>query len=130
MRGACSEKDEKIEGAWRRLVLDFRCGDGVLGFVNGKDLSRLSQAGVVTPDHTIRTKNWPLVLPAPQPGKLDDFAAATRKAAGDFSARYRQYFSQHNSRVGGMKHELDPLPRVVLVPGLAYSEWAAPSAMR
>ena len=90
----------------------------MLGFVNGKDLSRLSQAGVVTPDHTIRTKNWPLVLPAPQPGKLDDFAAATRKAAGDFSARYRQYFSQHNNRVGGIKHELDPLPRVALMPGL------------
>ena len=118
VRGACAEKDEKIEGAWRRLVLDFRCSDGVLGFVNGKDLSRLSQAGVVTPDHTIRTKNWPLVLPAPQPGKLDDFAAATRKAAGDFSARYRQYFSQHNNRVGGIKHELDPLPRVALIPGV------------
>jgi rhamnose utilization protein RhaD (predicted bifunctional aldolase and dehydrogenase)/NAD(P)-dependent dehydrogenase (short-subunit alcohol dehydrogenase family) len=118
VRGACSEKDERIEGAWRRLVLDFRCSDGVLAFVNGKDLSRVSQAGVATPDHTIRTKNWPLVLSAPQPGKLDDFAVATRRAAGDFTARYCQYFSQHNSRVGGIKHELDPLPRVVLIPGL------------
>ena len=24
VRGACSQKDDKIEGAWRRLVLDFR----------------------------------------------------------------------------------------------------------
>ena len=28
------------------------------------------------------------------------------------------YFARHNKRVGDIKHELDPLPRVVLVPGL------------
>jgi NAD(P)-dependent dehydrogenase (short-subunit alcohol dehydrogenase family) len=32
--------------------------------------------------------------------------------------RYRDYFVRHNARVGGVKHELDPLPRVVLVQGL------------
>ena len=31
---------------------------------------------------------------------------------------YRQYFARHNKRAGGIKQELDPLPRVVLVPGL------------
>jgi rhamnose utilization protein RhaD (predicted bifunctional aldolase and dehydrogenase)/NAD(P)-dependent dehydrogenase (short-subunit alcohol dehydrogenase family) len=118
VRGACSERDERIEGAWRRLVLDFRGSNNVLTFVNADNLSRLGQAGVVTPDHTIRTKNWPLVLPAPQPGKLDDFAAAARHVAGDFAERYRKYFSHHNDRVGGIKHQLDPLPRVVLIPGL------------
>ena len=118
VRGACSERDENIEGAWRRLVLDFRGNKSIQAFVNADDLPRLSQAGVVTPDHTIRTKNWPLVLPTPQTGKLDDFAATVRKAAGDFAERYHNYFSHHNHRVGGIKHELDPLPRVVLVPGL------------
>ncbi len=118
IRGACSEKDEAIEGAWRRLVLEFRGGDAVLGFLASKDLERLSQAGVVTPDHTIRTKNWPLVLPAPDVTKLDDFAGDTRVAAEKFAARYRSYFARHNKRVGDIKHELDPLPRVVLVRGI------------
>ena len=58
-----ARRTKTIEGAWRRLVLEFRATDAVLNFVNGKDLARFSQAGVVTPDHTIRTKNWPLVLP-------------------------------------------------------------------
>ena len=26
LRGACSRKDENVEGAWRRLILDFRTG--------------------------------------------------------------------------------------------------------
>src|SRR5579871_4699471 len=30
IRGACSQKDGTIEGAWRRLVLDFRGGESIL----------------------------------------------------------------------------------------------------
>jgi rhamnose utilization protein RhaD (predicted bifunctional aldolase and dehydrogenase)/NAD(P)-dependent dehydrogenase (short-subunit alcohol dehydrogenase family) len=118
VRGACSEKDKTTEGAWRRLVLECRATEAVLNFVNAKDLARLSQAGVVTPDHTIRTKNWPLLLPPPDSGKLAEFARMAHEAAAQFAARYHRYFEQHNARVGHVKHELDPLPRVVLVPGL------------
>ena len=122
VRGACSEKDATVEGAWRRLVLEFRGGEAVRNFVNAKDLAkdsdRVSQLGVITPDHTIRTKNWPLVLPAPESGKLDDFARIARERASQFAGRYRDYFARHNKRVGHIKHALDPLPRVVLVPGL------------
>ncbi len=118
VRGACSEQDENTEGAWRRLVLEFRNGDAVVDFVNGKDLPRLSEAGVITPDHTIRTKNWPLVLGAPQTEKLADFAQAARRGVQAFSTRYLDYFARHNKRTGGHKRPLDPLPRIVLVPGL------------
>ncbi|MFZ3357237.1 MAG: bifunctional aldolase/short-chain dehydrogenase, partial [Xanthobacteraceae bacterium] len=118
VRGACAEKDAEVEGAWRRLILEFRSSDAILNFVNADDIGRLSQAGVITPDHTIRTKNWPLVLTAPDPAKLDDFASVARRRAAQFAAHYHQYFERHTKRVGGGKHELDPLPRVVLVPGL------------
>jgi len=118
VRGACSEKDDTIEGAWRRLVLEFRTGDAVLNFVNRGDLERISQAGVITPDHTIRTKNWPLVLEAPQSDRLADFAGAARERSQAFTKRYRAYFARNNERTGGAKIALDPMPRVVLVPGL------------
>ncbi len=118
IRGACSQKDEKVEGAWRRLVLEFRSGGAVLDFFDSIDLTRVSQAGVATPDHTVRTKNWPLVLPCPEVGKLDDFARAAREATGKFTAHYRSYFERHNRRVGRGTRELDPLPRIVLVRGL------------
>jgi len=118
VRGACSLKEEKIEGAWRRLVLDFRASDAALHLMNAEDFERIRDAGVITPDHPIRTKNWPLVLPFPERGKLDDFAKAARQAANDFVVRYRTYFTRHNKRSGGGKLELDPLPRVVFVPGV------------
>jgi NAD(P)-dependent dehydrogenase (short-subunit alcohol dehydrogenase family) len=118
VRGVCSQKDDKTEGAWRRLVLEFRSGSAIADFLNGKDLARLSQAGVITPDHTIRTKNWPLVLNAPEPERIGKFALDANEKAHEFTTRYRDYFARHNRRAGGTKQPLDPLPRVALVRGL------------
>jgi rhamnose utilization protein RhaD (predicted bifunctional aldolase and dehydrogenase)/NAD(P)-dependent dehydrogenase (short-subunit alcohol dehydrogenase family) len=118
IRGACSLPDGKTDGAWKRFVLDFRRSDAVMNFVNGSDVARYGQAGVVTPDHNIRIKNRPLVVAAPEDGALADFAASVRAAVASYADRYRDYFARNNARVGGIKTMLDPMPRVVLVPGL------------
>jgi len=118
VRGACSEPDPKLAGAYRRLVLEFRSNAAILNYVGGAEVMRYSKAGVVTPDHTIRTKNWPLVAPAPQDGEEDDFRHSVRSAVAEFATRYRAYFERNNARCNGQKRMLDPLPRVVLVPGL------------
>jgi rhamnose utilization protein RhaD (predicted bifunctional aldolase and dehydrogenase)/NAD(P)-dependent dehydrogenase (short-subunit alcohol dehydrogenase family) len=103
---------------WKRLVLEFRTGPAVRAFVDGKDLARYGQAGTATPDHVIRTKQKPLIVPAPDAGKLDAFKAAAARALEKYVADYRAYFARNNKRFGGAKKELDPIPRVALVPGL------------
>ena len=118
LRGVCALKDEKTEGAWKRFILEFRSDEAILNFVNGAEVARYSQAGVVTPDHTIRTKNWPLIVPAPEAGKLADFKQNVAAAVETFVAKYKAYFASNNTRCGGIKKSLDPMPRVVLVPGL------------
>jgi rhamnose utilization protein RhaD (predicted bifunctional aldolase and dehydrogenase)/NAD(P)-dependent dehydrogenase (short-subunit alcohol dehydrogenase family) len=118
VRGACSLRDDKTEGAFRRLILECRTNDSILNFVNGAKVQRYATSGVVTPDHTIRTKNWPLVLGPPERGKAVDFARGAKAAVAAFVENYRHYFERNNARCGGTKTMLDPLPRVVLVPGL------------
>ena len=118
VRGACAVPDDRVEGAWLRLVADFRANDAVRAYVDGADLGRYALAGVATPDHVIRTKHRPLVLPAPAHARSDAFAPAVAAAAGAFMADYRDYFARNNARGGGTKTMLDPAPRVVLVPGL------------
>lgn len=118
VRGACSLPDSKSEGAWMRFVLDFRGNDAVMNFVNGAEIARYGQAGVVTPDHNIRIKNCPLVVAAPGDGELAGFKEQVRGAVAGFGDRYRDYFTRNNARVGGIKTMLDPAPRVVLVPGV------------
>ena len=106
------------DGAWKKWVLDFRTSDVIHDYVNGAELARYSQQGVVTPDHTIRTKNIPLVLPAPQAGTLDQWRDQAKAALDAYAQAYSAYFSRNNARLGGIKKELDRLPRVILVPGL------------
>jgi rhamnose utilization protein RhaD (predicted bifunctional aldolase and dehydrogenase)/NAD(P)-dependent dehydrogenase (short-subunit alcohol dehydrogenase family) len=118
IRGACSLPDDKTEGAWKRFILDFRGNDAVMNFVNGAEVVRYGQAGVVTPDHNIRIKNRPLVVAAPADRDLVSFKDQVRGAVAAYGERYQDYFTCNNARVGGIKTMLDPMPRVVLVPGV------------
>ena len=98
-----------------RMILDFRTSAPVLNYVNGADIARYSQVGVVTPDHAIRTKNFPLVTP---PAGSDNFTDGARAAVDKYAADYHAYFGRHDGVREPAKTELDPMPRVVLVPGL------------
>jgi rhamnulose-1-phosphate aldolase/alcohol dehydrogenase len=118
LRGALALENSPREGTAKRQILCFRSNEKILAYVNGADLARYSQIGVATPDHTIRTKNWPLLVPAPEAGRLDAWAASVREAVDGFVTRYHDYFARNNARVNGVKKELDPYPRVVLVPGM------------
>jgi rhamnose utilization protein RhaD (predicted bifunctional aldolase and dehydrogenase)/NAD(P)-dependent dehydrogenase (short-subunit alcohol dehydrogenase family) len=105
-------------GERARWILDFRGGAAVLDFVNGAGLGRYSQQGTATPDHVIRTKAKPLITPPADADNLDAFAIGARAAIEAYKAEYRARFAVHNTRHGGAKTELDPAPRVILVPGL------------
>jgi NAD(P)-dependent dehydrogenase (short-subunit alcohol dehydrogenase family) len=118
LRGACAIADPAGSGSYKRFVLDFRSSAAVLNYVNGADLERYGRAGVATPDHTIRTKNYPLIVPAPEEGRLHAFKEAVHEAVDRFVAEYHAYFARHNVRQDPPKRELDAMPRVVLVPGL------------
>jgi rhamnose utilization protein RhaD (predicted bifunctional aldolase and dehydrogenase)/NAD(P)-dependent dehydrogenase (short-subunit alcohol dehydrogenase family) len=117
LRGLLALPEAPDDGIWRRWVLEHRQNAEVDAFVNGKELGRYSQQGTATPEHVIRIKPWPLVLPAPETGRLDEFAAAARAAIEAFGSRYRGYFERNNAAVSPKKIMLDPLPRVLLVPG-------------
>ncbi|MEJ0028270.1 MAG: bifunctional aldolase/short-chain dehydrogenase [Rhizomicrobium sp.] len=118
LRGAVAIARNPMAGTVKRQILCFRTSPAILTYVNGADLARYSQVGVVTPDHTIRTKNWPLVVPAPDAHKLDDWKKSVHDAVEAFVARYHDYFRRNNETSNPKKKELDPLPRVILVPGL------------
>jgi len=107
-----------VGAAGRRVVMDFRTSKNVRAYVDGKDVKRYSQKGTVTPDHVIRTKPSPLIVPAPDGNDLDGFAKAAKKALDAYQKSYRSYFKRQNKRVGFIKTELDLMPRIILVPGL------------
>lgn len=116
LRGALA--DVGPAGSPQHWVLDLRADALALEFANGIGQTEVAQRGVATPDHVIRMKGRPLVLAAPEAGQLDGWVTDMQARLADFVSRYQAYFERNNARVGGIKKMLDPLPRVIVLPGV------------
>ena len=118
VRGLLAVRGDESLADPLRMILNFRTSRAVLNYVNGLEVDRYSQVGVVTPDHAIRTKKTPLVVPAPEAGRGKAFREGAGKAADKYVTAYRAYFARHDGVREPPKKALDPMPRVVLVPGM------------
>jgi len=123
VRGALAEPAPAWSGGFRRMVLHFRTSPRIRAFVDGEGLPDYGQRGVITPDHIIRTKNLPLILPPFRPGGVDAFARDLRERVARYQQAYHDYFRLGVKHSGQDKKELDALPRVVLLPGAGL--WGA-----
>lgn len=107
-----------------RKVGHFDDSDTVLEFVGGEKLQPLAALGTSCPDHFLRTKIWPLVLPFDAAREsLEQLAARVRPAIEDYRGRYAGYY-ERCKRDGSPKMR-DPNPVVYLVPGVGMFTFAA-----
>jgi rhamnose utilization protein RhaD (predicted bifunctional aldolase and dehydrogenase)/NAD(P)-dependent dehydrogenase (short-subunit alcohol dehydrogenase family) len=106
------------EGRYTRMIADLRNGAEVLEFCNRADLATAAWEGVITPDHTIRIKNKPLVLPAPDAADMAGFGREVKARLDRYIEDYHAYFARNNAALPGERRALDPLPRLILVPGV------------
>ena len=103
-------------GRSKRVVLGFDDSASVQEFVSSVDAPALSQVGPATPDHTIYTKRLPCFVDLGR--STDDPLAiwdAIDASVERFVTDYTAYFEAHKFAGAVLA---DPLPRVVLVPGL------------
>lgn len=128
LRGLFTEFSED-KGSW---IVAYNDSPEMAAFAQSEECEKLSQIGCITPDHVIRTKQLPLVIRGLTQDKFytgeEDPAGVAETPNGDaalreylreqiqgYIDRYHSYFTSNNERVGGIKRELDPLPRVLLV---------------
>jgi rhamnulose-1-phosphate aldolase/alcohol dehydrogenase len=109
--------------AGERKIGHFTDAAPVLEFVNSRDLKPLAALGTSCPDHFLRTKIRPLVLPFdPAGGNLDVVLASLDQALTDYRADYEAYYQR-------CKHPdsppmRDPNPVIYLVPGVGMLSFA------
>lgn len=115
LRGALSFVEES--GRCRTMQLAVRQNKEILAALARPDAKELFTSGVLTPDHVIRTKNYPLWL---EVADLDEEAtlAAVRSGLARYQEEYDQYFATQVAAKKVARTKLDSMPRVVLVPGL------------
>jgi rhamnulose-1-phosphate aldolase/alcohol dehydrogenase len=99
----------------RRVIVAFDDTPAVTEFVGSEKAPELSQVGPATPDHTIYTKRLPCLVALDDARDPAVVAGALERALETFVRDYTAYVDAHR---GPGLDAIDPLPRVVLVPGL------------
>lgn len=117
LRGLCSSQN--------RMIGHFTDDDRVLEFTNSADLAKLAPMGTSCPDHFLRTKISPLVLPLTPDENLSDSKAIKEKLIPVFEAYRKMYFDYYNA----CKHPNSPAirdanPVVILYPGVGMFTFA------
>ncbi len=117
LRGFCSSQT--------KMIGHFTDDDHVLQFINSNDLGRLAPLGTSCPDHFLRTKISPLVLPLGAADDLSDIASLKAILAPEFEAYRKMYAAYYD----GCKHPNSPAirdanPVVLLYPGVGMFTFA------
>ena len=117
LRGFCSSRV--------KMIGHFTDDDRVLEFINSNDLARLAPLGTSCPDHFLRTKISPLILPLKAEDSLADVEGIKVQLAGHFED-YRKMYSNYYT---ACKHENSPQmrdanPVVILYPGVGMFTFA------
>ena len=90
------------------MVLETRSEPWMLAALEEDDAQELLVSPVLTPDHSLRTKNIPCWV---------DPSGDVVAAVDQFEAEYKEYFSRCEAQ-RSERTMLDPGPRVLLIPGV------------
>ncbi len=108
----------KLGEGERRYLLSLRANDTIKRFLGRADLATITQRGPATPDHVIRTKRVPLLLDLSSKMDPSGIASHIDEKLQAYREAYRAYVKRESSAKGREVAQLDPDPRVALVPGV------------
>ncbi|QJD78064.1 bifunctional aldolase/short-chain dehydrogenase [Spirosoma rhododendri] len=117
LRGLCSSE--------HHMIGHFTDDERVLEFINSNDLDRLAPMGTSCPDHFLRTKISPLVLPLAADADLNDGPALRT----ELTPAFEQYRAMYQDYYNTCKHPNSPAirdanPVVLLYPGVGMFTFA------
>jgi len=118
LRGALASHTGDPDRPFRPVVIEHRASDEIHHFAAADLGPALAAQAPVTPDHAIHTKGSYLFVERPPYGDEEALAATLRGEVERYRHEYRQYFERNRSRLRGDAEMADPMPRVVILPGL------------
>ncbi|MDX1939331.1 MAG: bifunctional aldolase/short-chain dehydrogenase [Saprospiraceae bacterium] len=117
LRGLCSSE--------KRMIGHFTDDDRVMEFINSHDLNKLAPLGTSCPDHFLRTKIQPLVLPLEASYDLSDVMDVKSKLEPAFEQYRNEYADYYNTcKYPNSPAMRDPNPVVILYPGVGMFTFA------
>jgi rhamnulose-1-phosphate aldolase/alcohol dehydrogenase len=118
-----------LSSTHNRMIGHFSDSPDVLEFINSHDLQRLGPLGTSCPDHFLRTKISPLILPLTPDENLentDEVLKKLRPAFEEYREMYTAYYNQCKHRDSPPVR--DPNPVILLYPGVGMFSYARDKA--
>jgi rhamnulose-1-phosphate aldolase/alcohol dehydrogenase len=118
LRGSLAVPTGDDDRPYRRFIIRPLITDDVLQLLESPRGRAIALTPPLTADHLIRTKTRPLWIDGPC---YDDYGALreqTSSALADYAKAYDAYVSRHSHRMEPGIRRFDPMPRVILMPGL------------
>jgi rhamnose utilization protein RhaD (predicted bifunctional aldolase and dehydrogenase)/NAD(P)-dependent dehydrogenase (short-subunit alcohol dehydrogenase family) len=118
VRGLLADPSGDADRPYRRIILQSLTDRETLDFVDSDRGKQIALSPPLTSDHLIRTKALPLWLDTPAyegPARLRQQLAA---ALAEYTAAYKAYIERNSAHLPEGLTTFDPLPRVLLLPGL------------
>lgn len=117
LRGLCSSEQS--------MIGHFTDNPKVLEFINSHDLNRLAPMGTSCPDHFLRTKIKPLILPLSIDEDLSEPLQVIKKLTPSFEQYREDYKKYYNScKYPNSPAMRDPNPVVIIYPGVGMFTFA------
>src|SRR5210317_1260204 len=117
LRSLCSSE--------QAMIGHFSDAPEVLEFVNSNDLEHLAPMGTSCPDHFLRTKIKPLILPLNADIEIKDHEELKKRIEAEFDAYRKDYKAYYNQCKKDNSPALrDPNPVILLFPGVGLFSFA------
>lgn len=117
LRSLCSSE--------QMMIGHFSDAPEVLEFVNSNDLEHLAPMGTSCPDHFLRTKIKPLILPLNADIEITDQEELKKQIEAEFEAYRKDYKAYYNQCKKDNSPALrDPNPVILLFPGVGLFSFA------
>jgi rhamnose utilization protein RhaD (predicted bifunctional aldolase and dehydrogenase)/NAD(P)-dependent dehydrogenase (short-subunit alcohol dehydrogenase family) len=118
VRGQLALPSESPDLPWDRVVAMPLVNEEVLGILASHGAKDALVTPALTTDHLIRTKSLPVWIDAPDYADPQAFRAQLAAGLKAYAERYQAYIERHHASLAAGVARFDPLPRVVLLPGL------------
>ncbi len=118
VRGLLAQPTGDPDHPWERPILSPLINADVLSFVDSDRGREIALTPPLTSDHLIRTKPFYLWIDNPRIDEPQELRAQFSRAIKEYAAAYDAYVEKYAEGMPTGVERMDPMPRVILVPGM------------
>jgi rhamnose utilization protein RhaD (predicted bifunctional aldolase and dehydrogenase)/NAD(P)-dependent dehydrogenase (short-subunit alcohol dehydrogenase family) len=118
VRGLLATANSNPDRPWTRMILRPLINRDILDLMDSDRGHEIARTSPLTADHLIRTKPYYLWVDAPDFDNLEHLREQLSRTIQGYATEYNSYVKRNATAMPASVQRMDPMPRVILMPGL------------